>query len=165
MTTPAIRVSGLKELRRDLAAAADRSPREIQVANQKVAELVAGTARGFAPKGKHEGGGNVAPLASAILAKSTAGKAFVVFGGATAPHGAVVNFGGTIPRRGATKLQKAAFAKARKGKRSHAKAAALTGARVTHVRRQEHIYRALEADEQLILHSYTRAVEKIAKGL
>lgn len=165
MAAPVIKVHGLKELRRDLEAATGRSPREIQVANQRVAELVAVTARGFAPKGEHEGGGDVAPLASEIKARSTAGKAFLVFGGTRAPHGAVVNFGGTIPRRGATKLQKAAFAKARKGKRSHLKAAALTGARVTHVRRQEHIYRAIEADEQLILHSYTRAVERITRRL
>lgn len=160
-----VEVTGLPQLRRALKQAEGRSPKELQQANKQAAELVAGVARLFAPKGEHEGGGDVQPLASAIVAQATAGKAFVAFGGSRAPHGAVVNFGGSIPRRGATRVQKAAFAKARKAKKSQAKVAAITGAQVTRVPRQEHVYRAIGASRDQTVRVYERAVDRITRDL
>ena len=160
-----IEVLGLRELRKELQQAEGRSPRELQQANRQVAELVAIRARNLAPHGKHEGGGKIQPLTAAIKPQATATRAFVAFGGARAPHGAVVNFGGAIPRRGATAQQRSAFAQARARKKSQAKVAKITGANVTQVPRQEHIYTAIHQLNATILRTYQRAVGRITRSL
>lgn len=58
----------------------------------------------------------------------------IQFGGGAAPHGPVVNFGGTLARRGSSKR--------------------------TRVRSQEHIYRAIEAGEQIWMQSMIEGVSR-----
>ena len=163
-----IEVLGLRELRKELQQAEGRSPMELQQANRQVAELVAIRARNLAPHGKHEGGGKIQPLTAAIKAQATTTRAFVAFGGARAPHGAVVNFGGTIPRRG---FKGVTLTEKRKGKivagRRHAaerfkKRVAVS---VTQVPRQEHIYTAIHQLNATILRTYQRAVGRITRSL
>ncbi|HEY5987522.1 MAG TPA: hypothetical protein VIV12_14280 [Streptosporangiaceae bacterium] len=134
-----IQVLGVRELRNALRDADGRTPQELQRANKRCAEIVAREARRRAPKGEHEGGGHPQPLAAAIRAQATATRAVVAFGGSRAPHGAVVNWGGTIPRRGTTSR--------------------------TRVPRQEHIYAAIGAEHQQILTVYELSVKLIARNL
>src|SRR6266568_2866973 len=88
-------VSGVKEIEAALWRAQGMMEPQITLAGTFSALIVAETARVIAPKGLHEGGGAVAPLWSVIRAEGES----VGFGGPLAPHGAVVNFGGRIPRR------------------------------------------------------------------
>lgn len=163
-----IEVHGIRELRRALKEAEGRSPKELQRANKDAAEVVVAAARIRAPKGPHEGAGHLQPLWTAIRAQATATSAFVAFGGTRAPHGAVVNFGGTIPRRGfhgVTRTEK------RKGKivsgKVHAAERFKTriAVSVTHVPRQEHIYAAIDAERHRILDQYEQALGRITRGL
>jgi hypothetical protein len=165
MPASRIEVHGLRELRRALKEAEGRSPKEIQQANKHAAEIVAGTARVLAPKGKHQGGGNIQPAWASIKAQATSGRGIIAFGGMRAPHEPVVNFGGVIPRRTATAEQKTAFATARAQKKSQAKVARATGAHVTKVRRREHIYKAIELRTPQVLDSYDQALKRITRNL
>lgn len=168
MARTEIYVNGLRELRNALRDADGRTPQELQRANKRCAEIVAREARRRAPKGKHEGGGHPQPLVAAIRAQATATRAYVAFGGARAPHGAVVNFGGTIPRRG---FKGVTLTEKRKGKivsgKRHARESAKrrVAVPVTHVARQEHIYAAIGAERQQILTVYELSVKLIARNL
>jgi len=158
MAQRAIEVQGLRELRRALKAAEGRSPKELQQANKQAAEIVAAEARRRAPKGPHQGGGNVVPVYQAIKAQASSGRGIVAFGGQRAPHGVVVNFGGTIPRRGQDKsVVRGLQAK----HRSFEKA----GLAVTRVRRREHIYSSITATRSRVLDEYEQALDRIARTL
>lgn len=153
-----VEVHGLRELRSRLKAAEGRSPKELQQANKQAAEIVAAEARRRAPKGPHQGGGNIAPLYRAITAQASSGRGIVAFGGARAPHGVVVNFGGTIPRRG---QDTSVIRKLQAQHRSFEKA----GLSVTRVRRREHIYAAIRAERAEVLREYEQALDRIARTL
>jgi hypothetical protein len=96
-----IRIVGLDALRRDLAAVDRRLPGEVLgKANKQAAEIVATDARRRAPRGPHQGGGRVESVTSSVQTGGGASRATVSIGGPTAPHAEVIEFGGTIPRRG-----------------------------------------------------------------
>lgn len=166
--TNRIEVTGLRELRRALKQAEGRSPQELKKASLAAAEAVVPEARRRAPKGKHEGGGTVEPAASSIKARATAGRAYIVFGGTRSPHEPVVNFGGTIPRRG---FKGVSLTEKRKGKIISGKRHAAerfkrrTRVAVTRIPRREHIYAALEDKRMEILHAFEQAIGKITKDL
>lgn len=160
-----IEVHGVRELRAALRKADGRSPKELQRANKQAAEIVVRRAIVLAPKGPHQGGGKAFPLWAAIKAQATSGRGVIAFGGSRAPHGPVVNFGGVIPRRTATTEQKRAFAGARAAKKSQARVAEATGAHVTHVRRREHIYKAIHTERERVLDEYEQALGRIVRDL
>ncbi len=128
-----------RKLAAALKAADGRTPRELQVANKASAEIAVARARQLAPKGRHQGGGHPVPLASAIVAQATTTKAYIVFGGPRAPHGPPVNFGGTIPR--------------------------YQSAVRTHVRRQEHIYKAIAETAPARQEEYEKAITRIIDSI
>jgi phage gpG-like protein len=139
MAANRIEVHGLRELRRALKEAENRSPKELQQANKRSAERVAGAARQRAPIGKARKGHAAGTLRRAIKAQATAGRALVAFGGSRAPYGPVINFGGTIPR--------------------------FHSALRTVIPQQEHIYAAIHAERQEVLREYEQALKRIAKHL
>jgi hypothetical protein len=101
MADTRIEVHGLRELTRALKEAENHTPRELQQANLRFAEIIARAARQRAPEGPHEGGGKprtVVPFSGSIKAQATTRKAFVVFGGQRSPHGPPIEFGGTLKR-------------------------------------------------------------------
>ena len=118
-----------------LKAAENRTPKELQIASKNSAEIAVRVARVLAPKGPHQGGGRVQPLATAIVSQASTTKAYIAFGGSRAIHGAVVNFGGTVPR-------------------FHS----LTR---THVPRREHIYKAIAVTAPAREAQYENAVTRI----
>ena len=121
-------IDGLIETEAAFYTAIGMLPEQVALAGVFSALIVAETARVFAPKGPHEGGGTVVPLWTVIRAEGES----VAFGGDPAPHGAVVNFGGHIPRH-------------------HSRTR-------TRVARQEHIYRAIGFEGERIRHQYEDAV-------
>jgi hypothetical protein len=121
-------VEGVTELTAALWTAEGMLSPQVELAGMFSALLVAQAARVIAPRGIHQGGGAVMPLWTAIRAEGSS----VGFGGDLAPHGAVVNFGGRIPR--------------------------YHSASKTRVPRQEHIYRAIASEGERIRHTYEDAV-------
>jgi hypothetical protein len=121
-------IRGVRELEAALWTAEGMLEPQVALAGTFTALLVAAVARGIAPKGEHQGGDQVMPLWTAIRAEGNK----VGFGGERAPHGAVVNFGGRIPRH--------------------------HSASKTRVPRQEHIYRAIGMESQRLRHAHEDAV-------
>jgi len=123
-----VNVRGVAEIEAALWSAEGMLPEQVALAGVFSALIVAETARILAPKGLHQGGDVIAPLWTQIRAAGNE----VGFGGPLAPHGAVVNFGGRIPRH-------------------HSRSR-------TRVPRQEHIYRAIGMEGTRIRHTYEDAV-------
>jgi hypothetical protein len=97
-TAQSIQVKGLRELRRELKRIDRELPRELAKVNQEVAEIFAGEMRTRAPKGPHQGGGRVTPIAPSVKAGRQQARGVVAIGGARSPHALPINFGGTIAR-------------------------------------------------------------------
>lgn len=158
-----VEVVGLAKLRRDLKQAADRSPAEIAEANKDAAELVAKDARRRAPRGRHEGGGVVIPVHAAVRTYSTARKGVVGIGGSTSPHGVVLEFGGSIPRRpprgeGAIQRRQVAFAR-----KSHRSFASVGVRSVTNVEAQPYLYPAIATTREEVMDFYVDAIDRVTK--
>jgi hypothetical protein len=134
-----IEVHGLRELRRALREAEERSPKELQQANKQAAEIVAATARRRFRRGPHQGGGNPIPAADSVKAQATSGRGLVAFGGQRAPHAPPVNFGGTIGRHGTTQR--------------------------TRVGRYEVIYASITSEQHRVLETYDQALKRITRDL
>lgn len=134
-----IEVHGLRELRRVLNEAADRSPREIGQANKDAAEIVAAEAKRRAPRGPHQGGGKIIPIVDSIRAQGTTRRGAVVFGGQRSPHAPVYEFGGTVPRH-------------------HSQSR-------THVAKRAYVYPAIDAKQGEVLRAYEQAVGRITRNL
>jgi hypothetical protein len=131
-----VEVEGLREFRRELRQAGQQWPKELRQANKDAAEIVAEDARRRAPRGPHLGGGRVRPIVSSIRALASQGRGQVAVGGASTPHGPVLEFGGTIPRRGDT------------------------GAR-TQVRAQPSLHPALAAKGDEVVEFYGEALDRV----
>jgi hypothetical protein len=134
-----IEIHGLRELRRALKEAEGRSPKEIQQANKHAAEIVAGTAGRRFRRGPHQGGGNVQPAAGSVKAQATSGRGIVAFGGMRSPHAPVVNFGGTIGRRGTTSR--------------------------TRIRGREVVFSSIRFERPRVLETYDQALKRITRNL
>lgn len=138
MPAQKVEVYGLRELRRELKQAEGRSPHELQQANKQAAEIVAREARRRAPKGPHQGGGNVQPISASIRAQATSGRGLVAFGGVRSPHAPPAEFGGTLKR--------------------HASAAR------TRVTKRPYIYPAIKAERHEVLRVYDQALDRITRN-
>jgi HK97 gp10 family phage protein len=147
-----VEIIGLREFRRELKQAGQQWPKELRQANKDAAEIVAADARRRAPRGPHLGGGRVRPVVSSIRALASQGRGQVAIGGASTPHAQVLEFGGTIPRRGQTGT---AAIQARHG--SFAKA----GLSVTPVRAQPYLYPALAAKADEVVEFYGEALDRV----
>jgi hypothetical protein len=134
-----IEVHGLRELRRALKQAEDRSPKELQLANKRAAALVAIEARRRAPTGPHQGGGNVGSIVASIKSQATTGKGVVAFGGQRAPHAPPTEFGGTLRRHASSSR--------------------------TRVQKRPFIYPAIEAAQPRVLEEYERSLIKLTSDL
>lgn len=134
-----IRVFGLRELRRALKAADDRAPRELQQANKRAAEIVAREARRRAPKGPHQGGGRVQPIAATITAQATATKGVLAFGGSRSPHAPAYEFGGTLKRHASAKR--------------------------TRVAKRPFVYPAIKSERERVLDAYEQALQRLTRDL
>jgi hypothetical protein len=159
-----IEVQGLRDLRRDLQQAENRTPNELQQANLRAAGIIAREAQRRAPAGPHQGRGKprvVTPIRSSIKAQATAGKAYVTFGGARSPHAPVYEFGGSIPRRGARATHGALIKKAQAGHRSFGS----FGISTTRIEKRAYVYPALEAEEGRMLQQYELALRSITRKL
>lgn len=150
-------VQGLREFRRELKRAGEEFPRELRQANRDAAGIVATAARIRAPRGPHEGGGRVAPLVTSIKAGGTQGRGYVAIGGVRSPHAQVLEFGGSIPRRG---RDPSLVAKARAGRRSF-ESVGITSR--TRVRKQAYLYPAIDAKRDEVVEFYGRAIDRIAR--
>jgi len=152
-----IEVVGLRDLRRELRRVSTEFPKELAIANQKAAEVVAKEARLRAPEGRHEGGGLVVPIKSSITVGRQQSRGVVSIGGARTPHGVVTEFGGTIPRMGSHRGQvKEAQAKHRGFRR-------YGGISVTHVRKQAYLIPALDAKRDEAVEVYNELVGDIMR--
>lgn len=156
-----VEVHGVRELRAALRKAEGRTPKEIQVANRQAAEVVVRTAIIKAPKGPHEGGGNVQPIWSSIKARATSNRGLIVFGGTQSPHAPVYEFGGSIPRRGARKTHRGAIGEAQRRHRGFAE----LGISTTHIDKRAYVYPAIEATRPQVLERYEHALNRIARDL
>ena len=156
-----IEVHGIRELRRALNQAEGRSQKELQQANKEAAEVVAAAAIVKAPKGPHQGGGNVQPIWSSIKSRATTNRALVVFGGSRSPHAPVYEFGGSIPRRGARVTHGAAI----KTAQAQHRAFASFGVSTTHIAKRAYVYPAIEVTRPQQLERYERALVRITKDL
>lgn len=134
-----IRVTGLRELRRALKDAADRSPKEIQQANKQAAEVVARAGQAHAVRGPHQGGGTVVPFADSIKAQATAGKGIVAFGGTRSPHGPPIEFGGTLRRHASEKR--------------------------TRVQSQPAVFPAIRSERDRVMEQYEQALVRMTRDL
>lgn len=161
MSSTKIEVHGVRELRRELNKAEGRSQKEVQQANKEAAEVVAAAAIVRAPKGPHQGGGNVQPIWSSIKSRATIGRAFIVFGGSRSPHAPVYEFGGSIPRRGERAIHGAAIKTAQASHRAFAS----HGISTTHIEKQAYVYPAIEATRPQQLERYERALNRITRDL
>jgi len=131
-----IDVKGLRDLRTELKRIGPEFPKELRAANKEAAEIIAVEARRRAPRGPHEGGGRVQPLAGSIRAVANQLRGQVAVGGARSPHGPVLEFGGTIGRRGTT------------------------GAR-TQVRAQPSLYPAIASERDEVVEVYGEAIDRL----
>lgn len=102
MAAKAIEVHGLVEFRRELRRMGAEFPKELRQANRDAAELVAPEVHRRAPKGPHEGGGNVQPITASVKAGGTQRAGYVQVGGARSPHAPVYEYGGTLRRHAST---------------------------------------------------------------
>jgi hypothetical protein len=139
MADTRIEVHGLRELRAALKNAEGRSPRELQLANKRAAEIIAREARRRAPAGPHEGGGRVAPIAASIKAQATTGRGVVAFGGQRSPHAPAYEFGGTLKRHASQSR--------------------------TRVQKRPFVYPAIEAEIPHVLEQYERALIALTSDL
>ena len=138
MPERAIEVHGLREFRRELRQAGQQFPRELRQANRDAAEVVVPEVRRRAPKGPHQGGGNVQPIAASVRAGGTQRAGYVAVGGARSPHAPVYEFkGATLPR--------------------HASEAR------TQVTAQPYIYPAIEAKADEVVEVYGQALDRLTK--
>lgn len=132
-----VQVDGLRELRRELKRAGERFPRELREANRDAAELVARSARRRAPRGPHEGGGRIQPVVSSIRALASQRAGQVAIGGARAPHGPPLEFGGTL-------------------RRFHSQAR-------TRVTAQPFLYPAIAAEQDEVVEFYGDAIDRLTR--
>ena len=140
----AIRVEGLADLRRALNRVSAEAPKSLAAANHAVGVIVVDEAKRRAPKGPHQGGGNVIPIADSIRSANQAARAVVTIGGARSPHAVVEEFGGTIARRGF------------KGARGRAR-----GNHVTRVSKRAYLYPAIDAKQAAIEDRYMTMLDEI----
>ncbi len=137
-----VRISAkdIRKLSADLRVAEGRTVKELAIASKNSAEIGAARARVLAPKGPHHPGRvSRQDHHTTIRAQGSALKAFIVFGGARAPHSPVTNFGGTVPRY-------------------HS----LTKSRVP---RREHIYEAIAQTAPQRTEEYNKAITRIVHSL
>jgi len=122
----AIEVKGARELAFGFGALQSSLGVEVRKLEHGAAVVVVPIAKALAP---YDSG----RLSGAIKIAGTTGSG-IAFGGPTAPHGPVVNFGGTIPRHESGTL--------------------------TRVRSQEHIYAAIEIGEPIWLQMMAEGVSR-----
>src|SRR5262245_8022884 len=152
----AVRIQGLRDFRRELKRMGPEFPAELKQANLDAAELVAADARRRAPRGPHEGGGRVVPISQNIRALGSQAKGQVAIGGARSPHAVVTEFGGTIPRRGQSRLL---IEQQQRSHRSFVRA----GLSVTPVRAQPYLYPALAAQREAVIEFYGEAIDRVSR--
>lgn len=126
MAGNAVEVRGARELAFGFGRIEAELGGEVRRLEHGAAAVVVPIAKALAP---YDSG----KLSGAIKIAGTLGNG-IAFGGPTAPHGAVVNFGGTIPRHE-------------------------SGTR-TRVRSQEHIYAAIEIGEPIWLQMMAEGVSR-----
>lgn len=105
-------VVGLAELRRELRRVGDQMPGELARLNKGAGQIVAAEAQRRAPRGPHQGGGRVVPIAASIKALQQQRRGAVAIGGARTPHAEPTEFGGTLRRyhsKARTTVQQRAF--------------------------------------------------------
>ena len=93
-------VSGLKELQARLAEIGPTMPRRLATVNKQAGDIAVAEIRRRAPRGKHEGGGRIVPIADSVKATRSENYVAVKAGGPQTPHAKPTEFGGTIARRG-----------------------------------------------------------------
>ena len=154
--TRKVEVHGLRDFQRELRRMGPEFPKEIKAANLEAAYRVSQEAKRRAPRGRHEGGGRVAPIWTQIRPGSSQRGGYVQTGNAAAPHAVVYEFGGTIPRRGHSKSVRQAI-RHRHG--SFEKA----GLSVTPVRAQPYLYPALAAMRDEVVEFYGEAIDRLSR--
>jgi len=138
MAQRAVEVHGLREFRRELRQAGQQFPKELRQANKDAAEVVVPEVRRRAPKGPHEGGGNVQPIVASVRAGGTQRAGYVAVGGARSPHAPVYEFpGATLPRHASESR--------------------------TRVATQPYIYPSLDAKADEVVEVYGKALDRLTR--
>lgn len=153
-----VEIIGLQDFQRELAKTRRKFPELLAKADHHAAEVVASEARRRAPRGPHQGGGDVAPITSSIQAGVGAHGGYVQIGGGASPHAVPTEFGGTVPRRGASR---SAVATAQARHRSFASSGI---APRTRIRRQAYLYPAIAATRLDVELIYLDAIDRAVKG-
>lgn len=153
----AIEVHGLREFRRELKRLGEEFPKELRQANKDAAELVADEARRRAPRGPHEGKPKIQPAVASVKAGGTQRAGYVAIGGARSPHAPVLEFGGSIPRRGRDPSLAA------KAIASHRSFASVGITSLTHVRKQPYLYPAIAATADEVVEFYGEALDRLTR--
>lgn len=93
-----LKVDGLSTFAKQCRRIGKDAQKELRATNLKAAQLVVPEAQRRAPKGKHEGGGKVVPIATSI--RATAGRRFAAVraGSKRSPHAAPTEFSGRLRR-------------------------------------------------------------------
>lgn len=126
MARDAVEVKGARELAFGFGRISGEIGQEIRQLEHGAAVVVVPIAKTLAPYAS-------GALSGAIHIAGALGNG-IAFGGPNAPHGPVVNFGGTIARRGSSAR--------------------------TRVRSQEHIYRAIEIGEAIFMQAMSEGVHR-----
>jgi hypothetical protein len=160
---PPVTVDGLREFARSLGLAADHINTAVATANREAAHVVAREAARRAPRGRHQGGGTVVPVHASVRVYATSRKAQVGIGGMATPHGQVLEFGGTIPRRAPKGERKIQRRQAAYAKKSHRSFASVGIQRVTKVTARPYLYPAIDASQAEILDVYDDAMFRLLR--
>ncbi|HEY9391368.1 MAG TPA: hypothetical protein VIR27_16585 [Mycobacteriales bacterium] len=151
-----IRVVGLARLRRELARVDKTLPKELAKLNFKAADIVAKDAKLRAPKGKHQGGGQIIPIRRSIKALKRSGtSAQVAMGGVRTPHAEVTEFGGEIPRRGSSRE---AIERAQAQHQSFRRAGVTRRTKIT---ARPFLYPAIDAKRDEVVELYEQGIEDL----
>jgi hypothetical protein len=160
---PDVSVEGLRELARSLGVAADHINTAMAMANKDAAQVVARAAALRAPRGRHQGGGTVVPVYASVRVYATSRKAQVGIGGTATPHGQVLEFGGTIPRRAAKGQRAIQRRQAAYAKRSHRSFANVGITRTTKVEARPYLYPAIAASQDEVMDVYDDSVFRLLR--
>lgn len=160
---PDVTVEGLRELARSLGVAADHLNTSMALANREAATVVAKEAARRAPRGRHQGSGTVVPVHASVRVYATTRKAQVGIGGTATPHGQVLEFGGSIPRRAARGQRAIQRRQVAYAKRSHRSFANVGITRTTRVEARPYLYPAIAASQAEIMDVYDDSVFRLLR--
>jgi len=127
-------------------------PKELAKAHKEIGKIVADEAIAEAPKGKHQGGGSITSIAQSIKPVLSAKAVTIKAGGPSTPHAAPLEFGGSIPRRGFSGINRRGKVTARTQR---------IGGVLTHIKAQPYLFPAARKKTDAVIDAYVKALNNL----